>query len=200
MLRYEADAENRGFKYIAGVDEVGRGPLAGPVVAAAVILPLQVKIDGINDSKKLSAAKRELLFFEIMDKAASVGIGMASSGEIDRYNILNATKLAMRRALGELVPQPDFIFIDAVRIKYKDVEISSVIKGDEKIRCVAAASIIAKVVRDELVREYDAFYPGYNFGKHKGYGTKEHISAIYKLGVLPVHRRSFAPVSKIEFI
>lgn len=197
MLSFERGKWSLGYTNIAGVDEVGRGPLAGPVVAAAVIFHKYDSIDGINDSKKLSAATREKLFEKIIDKCKCFGIGMGSIAEIDRFNIFNATKLAMHRAIYALSTRPDLIVTDAVKLETeKSVSVISVIKGDEKIRVVAAASIVAKVVRDELVRQYDYFYPEYGFSRHKGYGTAFHLSILSKLGATPVHRTSFAPVAK----
>jgi len=170
---------------------VGRGPLAGPVVAAAVILGEGVVIPGVNDSKKLSEAKREVLYDEIKAKAVAIGVGMAAVELIDEINILNATYVAMKRALNELSVQPDYILLDAVTLKDVTIPQKGIVKGDTLCLSIAAASIIAKVERDRLISAYDAIYPEYKFSKHKGYGTKEHMECIRKLGLLPIHRRSF---------
>ena len=176
---------------ICGIDEAGRGPLAGPVVAGAVILPKDCEILYLNDSKKLSAAKRELLYDEIMEKATAVGVGMSSPARIDEINILQATYEAMRQAIEKLGVRPDLLLNDAVTIP--DVEIPQVpiIKGDAKSVSIAAASIIAKVTRDRLMLQYDEILPGYGFAKHKGYGSAEHIEAIRRLGPTPIHRQTF---------
>ena len=176
---------------ICGIDEAGRGPLAGPVVAGAVILPKDCEILYLNDSKKLSAAKRDLLYDEIMEKATAVGVGMASPARIDEINILQATYEAMRQAIEKLGVRPDLLLNDAVTIP--DVEIPQVpiIKGDAKSVSIAAASIIAKVTRDRLMFQYDEILPGYGFAKHKGYGSSEHIEAIRRLGPTPIHRQTF---------
>ena len=191
MSIYEKEAALNGFKYVAGIDEAGRGPLAGPVVAACVILPENCLIEGLNDSKKVSAAKREKLYEIIVDKAVSMGIGIVDEKCIDEINILNATKLAMKKAVEQVKPQPDMLLIDAVRLN--DVEIAQlpIIKGDSLSISIAAASIIAKVTRDHLIEEADVIYPQYGFKKHKGYGTEEHINAIKKYGICPIHRVSF---------
>lgn len=191
MTEYERQCHAEGYKLVAGIDEVGRGPLAGPVVAAAVILGEGVVIPGVNDSKKLSEAKREYLYEEIKAKALAVGIGMAEVELIDEINILNATYVAMKRALDSLSMKPDYILLDAVTLKDVAIKQQGIIKGDSLSLSIAAASIIAKVERDRLISSYDSLYPEYNFSKHKGYGTKEHMDCIRKLGLLPVHRRSF---------
>lgn len=177
--------------YICGIDEVGRGPLAGPVTACAVVLPKDCRILYINDSKKLSEKKRELLYEEIMEKAISVGIGMASNGRIDEINILQATYEAMRQAIGELTIEPDVLLNDAVTIPGAAALQVPIVKGDAKSISIAAASIVAKVTRDRLMADMDQRYPGYYFAKNKGYGTKEHIEALKKLGPCPIHRRTF---------
>ena len=177
--------------YICGIDEVGRGPLAGPVTACAVVLPKDCRILYINDSKKLSEKKRELLYEEIMEKAVSVGIGMASNGRIDEINILQATYEAMRQAIGELTIEPDVLLNDAVTIPGATALQVPIVKGDAKSISIAAASIVAKVTRDRLMADMDQRYPGYYFAKNKGYGTKEHIEALKKLGPCPIHRRTF---------
>ena len=179
------------YSLICGIDEAGRGPLAGPVVAGAVILPKDCEILYLNDSKKLSPAKREALYEEIMEKAEAVGVGMASPARIDEINILQATYEAMREAVDNLGVTPELLLNDAVTIP--DVSISQVpiIKGDAKSVSIAAASIIAKVTRDRLMVQYDEILPGYGFARHKGYGSKDHIEAIRRLGPTPIHRRSF---------
>uniref|UniRef100_UPI0040577E3F ribonuclease HII n=1 Tax=Agathobacter sp. TaxID=2021311 RepID=UPI0040577E3F len=189
LKKYEKEYDS--YLYICGVDEVGRGPLAGPVVAGAVILPKDCDILYINDSKKLTAAKREVLYDEIMEKAVATGIGMADAGRIDEINILQATYEAMRQAIGRLKPQPDLLLNDAVTIPKVDVPQVPIIKGDAKSISIGAASIIAKVTRDRLMDEYDKEYPGYGFASNKGYGSAEHIKAIRKLGATPIHRKTF---------
>lgn len=178
-------------EYICGIDEVGRGPLAGPVVAAAVILPKDQEILYLNDSKKLSEKKREALYDEIMEKAVAVGIGFASPARIDEINILQATYEAMRMAIGKLEVRPDLLLNDAVTIPEVDIPQVPIIKGDAKSKSIAAASIIAKVTRDRLMVEYDAVMPGYDFASNKGYGTKAHIAGLKELGPTPIHRKSF---------
>ena len=177
--------------YICGIDEVGRGPLAGPVVAAAVILPKDCDILYINDSKKLSAQMRERLFDEIKEKAIAVGIGFSSPQRIDEINILQATYEAMREAIQKLEVVPDILLNDAVTIPGVDIKQVPIIKGDAKSISIGAASIIAKVTRDRLMEEYGNMFPGYGFEKHVGYGTKEHIDALKKLGPTPIHRETF---------
>lgn len=179
------------FKYICGIDEVGRGPLAGPVVAGAVILPKDCDILYLNDSKKLSEKKRELLYDEIMEKAVATGIGMVSPARIDEINILQATYEAMRIAIGNLRVAPDLLLNDAVTIPEVDIRQVPIIKGDAKSVSIAAASIIAKVTRDRLMVEYDAVFPEYCFASNKGYGTAAHIQALKEIGPTPIHRRSF---------
>lgn len=178
-------------RYICGIDEVGRGPLAGPVVAGAVILPKDNPILYLNDSKKLSAKKRELLYDEIMEKAVAAGIGIAGPQRIDEINILQATYEAMRMAIADLKVRPDILLNDAVTIPELDIPQVPIIKGDAKSVSIAAASIIAKVTRDRLMVEYDAVLPGYDFAKNKGYGTKAHIAGLKELGPSPIHRATF---------
>lgn len=188
---------SQGYSLIAGLDEAGRGPLAGPVVAAAVILPQDKPILGLKDSKKLSANKREKLFQELKDKALGTATGMASPEEIDELNIHNATFLAMRRALKSLNYKPGFLLVDGRHeIPNIEKEQKAVINGDSRVNSIAAASIIAKVSRDRLIKTYHSTYPHYNFKKNKGYGTAEHISALEKYGPSPIHRRSFSGVKK----
>ena len=178
-------------QYICGIDEVGRGPLAGPVVAGAVILPKNETILYLNDSKKLSEKKRELLYDEIMEKAVATGIGMASPERIDEINILQATYEAMRQAIENLQVRPDILLNDAVTIPQVEIKQVPIIKGDAKSISIAAASIIAKVTRDRLMKEYDSIFPGYDFASNKGYGTKTHIEGIRKIGPCPIHRATF---------
>ena len=177
--------------YICGIDEVGRGPLAGPVVAGAVILPKDEPILYLNDSKKLSEKKREQLYDEIMEKAVAVGIGMVSPARIDEINILQATYEAMREAISKLAVKPDLLLNDAVKIPEVEIRQIPIIKGDAKSVSIAAASIVAKVTRDRLMEEYDKVLPGYGFASNKGYGSAEHIKALQTLGPTPIHRRSF---------
>lgn len=178
-------------RFICGIDEAGRGPLAGPVVAGAVILPKDCEILYLNDSKKLSPVKREALYDEIMEKAVAVGVGMASPARIDKINILQATYEAMREAISKLHVRPDILLNDAVTIPEVDILQVPIIKGDAKSVSIAAASIIAKVTRDRLMVQYDEILPGYGFAQHKGYGSQEHIAAIRRLGPSPIHRQSF---------
>lgn len=185
------ERENDSCALICGIDEAGRGPLAGPVVAGAVILPKNCEILYLNDSKKLSAAKRELLYDEIIEKAQAVGVGMASPARIDEINILQATYEAMRQAVSELGVRPDILLNDAVTIPDVDIPQVPIIKGDAKSVSIAAASIIAKVTRDRLMVRYDEILPGYGFAKHKGYGSADHIDAIRRLGPTPIHRQTF---------
>lgn len=179
------------YRCICGIDEAGRGPLAGPVVAGAVILPADCEILYLNDSKKLSAARREELYDEIMEKAVATGIGMASPARIDEINILQATYEAMRMAIGNLKVEPDLLLNDAVTIPGVDIRQVPIIKGDAKSVSIAAASIIAEVTRDRLMVEYDAVMPGYDFAANKGYGTKKHIEGLKELGPSPIHRMTF---------
>ena len=190
-IMQEFEEKYKAFTYIAGVDEVGRGPLAGPVVASCVILDRNIQILYINDSKKLSEKKRESLYDEICEKSVAYGIGIVSPGRIDEINILNATYEAMKSAISSLDIKPDILLNDAVHIPDLDIKQVSIIKGDAKSISIAAASIVAKVSRDRLMVEYDTIYPEYKFAKNKGYGTKEHISAIKEHGLCPIHRRSF---------
>ena len=189
LKQYEREYES--YEFICGIDEVGRGPLAGPVVAGAVILPKDCDILYINDSKKLSAAKREELYDEIMEKAVATGIGMVSPQRIDEINILQATYEAMREAIAKLDPQPDILLNDAVTIPQVSINQVPIIKGDAKSISIGAASIIAKVTRDRLMEEYDSILPGYGFASNKGYGSAEHIKAIKDMGPTPIHRLTF---------
>ncbi len=189
LKRYEREYES--FGYICGIDEVGRGPLAGPVVAGAVILPKDCDILYINDSKKLSEKRREELYDIIMEKAVAVGIGYSSHIRIDEINILQATYEAMREAISKLSVKPDILLNDAVTIPEVDIKQVPIIKGDAKSLSIGAASIIAKVTRDRLMIEYDKEYPGYGFASNKGYGSAAHIAAIKEIGPCEIHRRSF---------
>jgi ribonuclease HII len=195
-LAFEQRARSRGYRLIAGIDEAGRGALAGPVVAAAVILPAGVRIDGVDDSKKLSPEKREHLFDVIMAQALRVGVGMAGHKVIDRINILQATRLAMQEAVGKLSPPPDYLLIDGITTIASPLPQKTIVKGDVLSLSIAAASIIAKVSRDRLMRELDQKYPGYGFAGHKGYGSADHMEAIRRLGPSPVHRLSFGGVKE----
>lgn len=190
MLQFEKDYISQGKKFVAGIDEAGRGPLAGPVVVASVIMPMDNIIEGINDSKKLSEKKRNLLFEKIKEVAIAYHIEVVDEKVIDQINILNATKLGMKNCIEKLSVVPDVVFIDAVKID-SDVQTVSIIKGDAKSYSIAAASILAKVHRDNMMLQYDKEYPIYNFAKHKGYGTKVHIEAIKQHGICPIHRRTF---------
>lgn len=188
---YERKAAERGYTAVCGIDEAGRGPLAGPVCAAAVILPHDFQLDGLDDSKKLTAKKREELYSRIALQAVAFGIGWASEREIDEINILQATFLAMSRAVEKLAPPADYALVDGNRMPALPVPGEAIIKGDGRCASIAAASVLAKVSRDRLMRELDREFPQYGFAQHKGYGTKAHYAAIKKYGILPVHRRSF---------
>ena len=188
---FENEGYEKGYKYIGGIDEAGRGPLAGPVVAAVVVFKQGTKIEGINDSKKLSESKREELFDIIKNEALDYGIGIVQREEIDEYNILNATYMAMKKALNCLKQTPDYLLVDAAHVPDIDIEQKSIIKGDSKSISIAAASILAKVTRDHIMYEYDKIYPEYGFESHKGYGTDKHYQAIREHGITPIHRRSF---------
>jgi len=193
MQQFENQARTQGHRLIVGIDEVGRGPLAGPVVAAAVILPEKFQLLGVNDSKKLSAKKREELYDEIQNQAISIGIGMVDHNKIDEINIYQASKLAMGIALEDLCFIPDYLLIDAMKL---DVNIpqESLIKGDARSVSIAAASIVAKVIRDRLMEDYAKMYPGYGFENNAGYGTKEHLIGLETQGICTIHRKTFAPI------
>jgi ribonuclease HII len=196
LLHFERQARSNGFQLVAGIDEAGRGPLAGPVVAAAVILPADLLIKGVNDSKKLSPETRERLFDTIMSQAISVGIGMGSAELIDRINILQATRQAMLTAVSLLDPQPDYLLIDGISTISSPIPQKTIKKGDSLSLSIAAASIIAKVTRDRLMRELDGIHPGYGFSGHKGYGSALHLDAIRRLGPSPIHRLTFGGVKE----
>lgn len=191
MLKIEESLYDKGYLKICGVDEAGRGPLCGPVIAAAVLLKRGQIIEGVNDSKKLSEKKREIVYDNIMNEALAVGVGISDVDVIESVNILNATKLAMKQAIENLKVKPDYVLIDGNQKIGIDVENDTVVSGDAKSESIAAASIIAKVTRDRMLIEYDKQYPEYGFSKHKGYGTKAHIEAITKYGICPIHRPSF---------
>ena len=191
MSVYEIEARAQGYKCVAGIDEAGRGPLAGPVVSAAVVLDMNNLPAGVNDSKKLSEKRRERLFDLIIEKSVSYGIGIVSEKIIDDINILNATKLSMKIAVESMEKPPDFLLIDAVTLGDVKTPQKSIIKGDALSVSIAAASIIAKVSRDRIMAYYDRMYPEYGFIKHKGYGTEKHIEAIKSIGILPIHRLTY---------
>ena len=196
MLTYEKDLYNQGLTLIAGVDEVGRGPLAGPVVAAAVILPQGCKIKGLNDSKKIPKKKHLEVFQAVQDQALSIGIGIIDNQVIDQVNIYEATKLAMKEAISQLSLQPQHLLIDAMKLELP-ISQTSIIKGDANSLSIAAASIVAKVTRDELMKEYNQQFPGYDFAANAGYGTTKHLEGLTKLEVTPIHRTSFEPVKSL---
>ena len=192
LKKIDKEFFDKGLKYIAGIDEAGRGPLAGPVVVASVILPQDSMIEGINDSKKVSEAKREKLYDLIINEAISYGIGIIYQDEIDEINILQATKKGLTEAIKQMEIKPNIIMVDALSgIDTLGIPYKSIIKGDAKCYSVAAASIVAKVTRDRIMREWDKIYPEYGFASHKGYGTAKHITAIKEFGPCPIHRRSF---------
>ena len=196
LYEYERNLIKQGIKLIAGVDEVGRGPLVGPVVTAAVILPVNYKLEGLTDSKKLTPKKRDKFFDIIMQDAISVSIGMKDNNVIDEVNIYEATKLAMMEAINNLNVKPEHVLIDAMPLEL-DIPHTSIIKGDAKSLSIAAASVIAKVTRDRMMDELDKKYPMYNFKKNKGYPTKEHIEAINKYGIIDGYRKTYGPVKEV---
>lgn len=194
---YERELREKGIKFIAGVDEVGRGPLVGPVVAACVVLPDKFNLDGLTDSKKLSEKKRDFFFDDIKRQALGIGIGIIDEKKIDEVNIYEATKLAMKMAINECNKQIkiEHVLIDAMPLEL-DIPTTSIIKGDLKSITISAASVIAKVTRDRMLYELDLKYPMYDFKNNKGYPTKKHLEAIAKYGIIPEHRRSYGPVKK----
>jgi len=196
LYQYEEALEDRGYKFVAGVDEVGRGPLAGPVVVAAVILPQGLRIKGINDSKQLTEKKREELYKIIMKEALAVNVAFVYEDVVDKINIYEATKQGMLEAIDGLNIKPDHVLIDAMPLNELKIEHTSIIHGDALSASIGAASIIAKVTRDHFMEKMDHKYPNYGFKKHKGYCTKEHLEALNKYGPCPIHRKSFAPVAK----
>ena len=192
LKQYECELRSKWYKYICGIDEAGRGPLAGPVVVASVIMPENSMIEGVNDSKKVSEKKREKLYDLILSEAISYGVGIIGQDEIDEINILNATKKGLTISLQELTQKPDLIIVDALNnIDTLGTKYESIIKGDAKCYSIAAASIIAKVTRDRIMREWDKVYPQYGFVAHKGYGTVAHIKALKEYGACPLHRKTF---------
>lgn len=193
LYQYERELIGKGIRLIAGVDEVGRGPLVGPVVTAAVILPINYQLEGLNDSKKLTEKKRDKFYDIIMQDAIAVAIGMKDAEVIDEVNIYEATKLAMKDAINGLKIKPEHVLIDAMPLDI-DIPHTSIIKGDAKSLSIAAASVIAKVTRDRMLIELDQKYPMYNYKKNKGYPTKEHIEAINKYGIIPGYRKTYGPV------
>ena len=196
MLAYEKELYAQGIDLIAGVDEVGRGPLAGPVVAAAVILPKACKIPGLNDSKKIPKSKHKEIYEAVLQNAIAIGIGIKDNQVIDQVNIYEATKLAMMEAIGQLEPQPQHLLIDAMKLDLP-IPQTSIIKGDANSLSIAAASIVAKVTRDQMMEKFDREYPGYDFAQNAGYGTAKHLAGLDKLGVTPIHRRSFEPIKSM---
>lgn len=196
LLLYEKKLYETGQEYIAGIDEVGRGPLAGPVVAAAVVLPKNCKIPGLNDSKKIPKTKHQEVYEAVMEKALAVAVSVQEPEVIDRVNIYEATKIAMLDALNKLSIRPDHLLIDAMTLE-TSIPQTSLIKGDAKSMSIAAASIVAKVTRDKLMADYDQLYPGYDFVQNAGYGTAKHLQGLQELGITPIHRRSFEPIKSM---
>ena len=197
MMQFENEAKARGYEFIAGIDEAGRGPLAGPVVSAAVILPPDFTLIGLNDSKQLSEEQRNNFFDIIKENAISFSISMVSNEAIDKMNILEATKLSMRQAIDDLKQQPDHVLIDAVALSNLPCTSQAIIKGDARSVSIAAASILAKVARDRFMKEIHNKYPMYDFDSNMGYGTKKHMDSLLKYGATPYHRKSFAPVRNV---
>lgn len=198
LCHYEKEAFSLGYELIGGVDEVGRGPLAGPVVAAVVILPKETKIQGINDSKKLSSHQRERLCKTISNLVIDWGIGIVDERKIDEINILEATYIAMRKAVQSLRIKPQFLLVDGHKIPHLNILQKPIIKGDQVSISIQAASILAKVIRDRMMIEYDKEFPQYGFAKHKGYGTTTHIESIKKYGICKIHRQSFEPIKSMR--
>lgn len=197
LLVYERELYIKNIMLIAGIDEVGRGPLAGPVVAAAVILPENCKIKGLNDSKKIPKSHHQQVYEDVMKNALAVGIGCIDHQVIDQVNIYEATKLAMMQAIEQLAIKPQHLLIDAMQLAI-DIPQTSLIKGDAKSMSIAAASIVAKVTRDKMMADYDAQYPGYDFAHNAGYGTKKHLQALSKQGISAIHRQSFEPIKSMK--
>jgi len=197
VYRHDQSFRDEGYQRIAGIDEAGRGPLAGPVVAAAVVFSPETKIGGVRDSKKVPEKEREALFWEIFCACLDVGVGVVEAETIDRVNILKATRLAMKTAVEGLSVRPDLLLIDALTLKTVDIKQVSLIKGDGRSAAIGAASIIAKVTRDRIMEQYDALYPEYGFSRHKGYPTQEHIRSIALHGPCPIHRKSFEHVMSL---
>ncbi|MEY8462960.1 ribonuclease HII [Streptococcus merionis] len=197
MLRYEKELYLQGIDLIAGIDEVGRGPLAGPVVAAAVILPKNLKIKGLNDSKKIPKRKHQEIYEMVMAQALAVGIGIKDQTVIDEVNIYEATKLAMEQALSKLSVKPEALLIDAMTLERVALPQTAIVKGDANSLSIAAASIVAKVTRDQIMADYDSQYPGYGFAQNAGYGTKAHLEGLSLQGVSPIHRKTFEPIKSM---
>ncbi|MGT2665906.1 ribonuclease HII [Streptococcus rifensis] len=197
MLRYERAFYQEGVEFLAGIDEVGRGPLAGPVVAAAVILPKNCKIKGLNDSKKIPKTKHEAIYQVVVDQALAIGIGVMDNQIIDQVNIYEATKLAMEAALEQLSVQPEALLIDAMTLERVNLPQQAIVKGDGNSLSIAAASIVAKVTRDKMMATYDQQYPGYGFAQNAGYGTASHLEGLKNQGVTPIHRTSFEPIKSM---
>lgn len=195
LYQFEEELQDNGYTYVCGVDEAGRGPLAGPCVVAAVIMPLTSRIEGINDSKQLTEKKREELYKSIMQEALAVSVVFVKEKEIDATNIYQATKRGMLQAVEELKIAPDYVLIDAMPLHELAIDHRSLIHGDARSASIAAASIVAKVTRDEFMKKMDIKYPGYGFSRHKGYCTKEHVAALDKFGPCEIHRKTFSPVS-----
>lgn len=194
LYSYDQSFREKGYRVVAGIDEAGRGPIAGPVVAAAVVLPANVRIEGLRDSKKVPEKQRRSLFWEVLCLCSDIGIGIAEHDEIDRINVLRATRAAMVRALEDLNSKPDMLVIDAVALPSLRIEQVSPVRAESKSAAVAAASIAAKYVRDMIMLRYDEIYPSYNFGRHKGYCTEEHVRNVKLYGPSPIHRKSFRKV------
>jgi len=198
LFQHDEDLRQKGFTRIAGIDEAGRGPLAGPVVAAAVVLSEGIRIKGLRDSKKVPEKEREFLFYEILNFSLDIGVGIVGHEEIDTLNILRATKYAMKYAVEDLSITPDLLIIDALSLPLIPIKQLPLIKGDNKSAAVAAASIIAKFLRDRIMLEFHRQYPHYNFNKHKGYSTREHLDMLRLYGPCPIHRKSFHRVMSLE--
>ncbi len=197
IYQFDQSLAEKGFRFIAGIDEAGRGPLAGPVVAAAIVLPFNRRFDGLRDSKLVPEKDREALFFELVCECRDIGIGVVEPDIIDRINIRNATIMAMKEAVNDLMNKPDLLLIDAMRIPGIRIEQLSLTKGELKSASIAAASIIAKVTRDKLMNYYDSLYPQYGFRRHKGYGTREHMERLISYGPCDIHRKSFDKVMSL---
>lgn len=197
LLNYEKELYGQGITLIGGVDEAGRGPLVGPVVAACVILPVNYELEGLNDSKQLSEKKRDLLFDIIMKDAISVGVGIVEADMIDKINILEASRLAMKLAIENMDVKPEFVLSDAMKLNNIDIPYKDIVHGDALSLSIAAGSVIAKVTRDRMLYELDKEYPEYGFAKHKGYPTKAHLEAIKKYGLIDGYRKSYGPVKEI---
>lgn len=197
LYRYDESQRENGFARVAGIDEAGRGPLAGPVVAAAVVLPPRTVINGLRDSKKVPEKERTPLFMDVLCSAVDIGVGIVEAGTIDRINILRATRLAMDLAVRDLSSRPDLLLIDAVRVPSLDMEQVALVRGESVSASIAAASIVAKVVRDGIMSYYDGLYPEYGFARHKGYSTSAHVEQINRCGPCPIHRKSFDKVKTL---